>query len=274
MSNITINGYALPAHLSHSALTTFLSCGHKYYLSRVVKVEETPAWWFVGGNAIHTASEMFDEAYESGNIVATAEQYFLDAFAYHTAETLDNVGQDVPDGWRAGGRATKAFPNKENDDWWLANGPSLVQNWIDWRKGSGWSIFEIDGRPAIELGFDFEVGGEFAIKMFIDRLMVNEHGELVVVDLKSGSSTPKSALQLALYAYGCEKILGIRPKWGTFWKARDGGTTPLMDLDTLPSEKVEYIVSGFDKLRKSGIFIPNLDECGWCGFKDICEWSK
>lgn len=273
MSNITINGYALPAHLSHSALTTFLSCGHKYYLSRVVKVEETPAWWFVGGNAVHTASEWYDMDLWNNEVVGGLD-YFTEAFAEHVALTLDAAGQDTPEGWRAGGRATKAFPNKEDGDWWLANGPGMVDNWKRWREGSGWSIFEIDGRPAIELGLDFEVGGEFAIKMFIDRLMVNEHGELVVVDLKSGSSTPKSALQLALYAYGCEKILGIRPKWGTFWKARDGGTTPLMDLDTLPSEKVEYIVSGFDKLRKSGIFIPNLDECGWCGFKDICEWSK
>lgn len=273
MSNLTVNGYALPAHLSHSALTTFLSCGHKYYLSRVVKEAELPAWWFIGGNAVHTASENYDHDALKG-VTGTAEQYFVEAFAEHTALTLADVGQDVPDGWRAGGRATKAYPNKEDSDWWLANGPAMVQSWIDWRAGSGWRLFELNGVPAIELGFDFAVDDEFAVKMFIDRLMVNEHGELVILDLKSGSSTPKSHLQLAMYAYGCEKVLGIRPKWGTYWKAREGTTTPLVDLDVLTSEKVQYIVSGFDKLRKSGIFLPNLDECGWCGFKNICEWSK
>lgn len=274
VSNLTINGYALPAHLSHSALTTFLSCGHKYYLSRVVKSPEDPAWWFIGGNAVHSASEEYDWCDWNGADVPSDTNLFMDAFAEHTALTLDSIGEDVPSGWRAGGRVSKAWPEKENDDWWMANGPSMVDNWVKWRNGCGWSLFELNGRPAIELGIDFEVDGEYAVKMFIDRLMVNEHGELVVVDLKSGSSSPKSDLQLAMYAYGCEKILGVRPKWGTFWKAREGTTTPLVDLDAFPSEKVEFIVSGFDKLRKSGIFLPNLDECGYCGFKNICEWSK
>lgn len=273
---VEVNGYALPAHLSHSALTTFLQCGHKYYLSRVVKESETPAWWFIGGNAVHTATENFDRKYPTlipeGVLAQPDTNFFLDAFVEETARVEFDSGVD-PSGWRTGGRVSKQYPDKEDSVWWLENGPVMFRQWVNWRVGSGWQIAEFSGQSAIEIGFDFMVGDDFAVQMYIDRLMVNEHGELVVVDLKSGSSSPKSPLQLAMYAYGCEKILGVRPKWGTFWKAREGTTTPLIDLDKYPADRVEYIVSGFDKLRKSGTFLPNLDECGWCGFNQVCEWS-
>ena len=43
------------------ALTTYLDCGWKYYLTRVEKLTETPAWYFCGGSAVHTATEMYDK---------------------------------------------------------------------------------------------------------------------------------------------------------------------------------------------------------------------
>lgn len=269
--NNTINGYELPRHLSHSSLTTFLQCGHKYYLSRVVQEKEQPAWWFVGGNAVHTATEKYDRQYPDTPCPKPDTNFFLDAFAEETAWQEFVTGVD-PSGWRAGGRVSREWPDRESSDWWVANGPGMVESWVDWRNSSGWSLFELSGVPSVEVGLDFELDG-FGLKMFLDRLMVNQAGELIVVDLKSGKSSPRSALQLALYAYGCERVLGVRPKWGTFWKARDGVTTPLVDLDSWSADRVEYIVSGFDKLRKSGIFLPNLDECSGCGFVGKCEWS-
>ena len=57
---IRINGYELPAHVSYSALTTYLDCGWKYYLTRVEKLTEQPTWYFCGGSAVHTATELYD----------------------------------------------------------------------------------------------------------------------------------------------------------------------------------------------------------------------
>lgn len=58
---IKINGYELPAHVSYSALTTYLDCGWKYYLTRVEKQTEQPTWYLCGGSAVHTATEMYDK---------------------------------------------------------------------------------------------------------------------------------------------------------------------------------------------------------------------
>jgi putative RecB family exonuclease len=57
---IEINGEQLPEHISYSSLTEWLSCGWKYYLSRVLKLQEESAWWFYGGSAVHRASEEYD----------------------------------------------------------------------------------------------------------------------------------------------------------------------------------------------------------------------
>ena len=61
LSMISINGYQLPEHISYSSMTTFLDCGHLYFLTRVVGLEEAPAWWFAGGSAVHEASEEYDK---------------------------------------------------------------------------------------------------------------------------------------------------------------------------------------------------------------------
>ena len=60
-SMIKINGYELPAHVSYSALTTYLDCGWKYYLTRVEKLIEQPTWYLAGGSAVHAATEMYDK---------------------------------------------------------------------------------------------------------------------------------------------------------------------------------------------------------------------
>jgi len=57
---VSIDDHEIPSHISYSALTTWLSCGWLYYLNRVKKLQETPAWWFYGGSAVHRAAEEYD----------------------------------------------------------------------------------------------------------------------------------------------------------------------------------------------------------------------
>lgn len=51
-----------PAYRSYSSFTSFLSCGKAWELSRIAKVEETPAWYLAGGKAIHSVTEAYDRA--------------------------------------------------------------------------------------------------------------------------------------------------------------------------------------------------------------------
>lgn len=53
-------------YISYSQLTTWLQCGEKYRLTRILKLEEDPAWYFAGGTAVHSAADAIDHALLEG----------------------------------------------------------------------------------------------------------------------------------------------------------------------------------------------------------------
>lgn len=46
--------------VSYSAFTSWLRCGKSYQLERILGIEGLPAWYFVGGSAVHTVTEEYD----------------------------------------------------------------------------------------------------------------------------------------------------------------------------------------------------------------------
>ena len=133
---------------------------------------------------------------------------------------------------RVGGRTSKAFPNRENVDFWQQTGPEWVQSYIDWRTANtDWKIwYTPEGAPAIELGLTPIFAG-VPVKMVLDRVF-EVNGELVVVDLKTSQQTPTSTLQLGFYKLGQKQIFGIDIKYGTYWMARQEGTSNMVDLSS------------------------------------------
>ena len=175
---------------------------------------------------------------------------------------------------RVGGRTSKAFPNRENVDFWQHTGPEWVQAYIDWRKANtDWKIWHTpEGAPAIELGLT-PVFADVPVKMVLDRVF-EVNGELVVVDLKTSQQTPTSTLQLGFYKLGLKQVLGVDVKYGAYWMARQEGTSAMVDLSDYTEEKLEYLVSYFDKARKAGIFIPNTNNCNRCGLTEYCQFTS
>jgi hypothetical protein len=176
--------------------------------------------------------------------------------------------------WRAGGRATKEYPNKEDESWWLPNGAEMLKRWAAFREKSGWQLWVTpEGIPAIELGINISLS-DVPIKMALDRVMVTPEGELCVLDLKTGSRTPSSDFQLGMYAVGMEVTFGIRPSVGVYWMARDGVTSAMVDLSKWTVERITEIVKQFDTARKKGIFIPNFDHCKMCNITEHCKYQN
>lgn len=59
MSRISYNGYE-PAHLSYSTISSYRDCGKRLYFQKVLKLEQHPGLAALGGNAVHTCSEVVD----------------------------------------------------------------------------------------------------------------------------------------------------------------------------------------------------------------------
>ena len=175
---------------------------------------------------------------------------------------------------RIGGKATKLNPNKEDVDFWQKAGPVWVSEYIAWRKHNpNWKIWIApDGRPAIELEL-MPVIADVPIKMVIDRIFEVD-GQLVIVDLKTSKNTPTSTLQLGFYKLGLEETFDIEVNWGNYYMSRGSNTVEMVDLSGYTYDKMEFLVKGFDKARKAGIFLPNTNSCQYmCGLTAHCQFS-
>jgi putative RecB family exonuclease len=175
---------------------------------------------------------------------------------------------------RVSGRATKMNPNKEDEGFWQRTGPMWVENYIAWRKANpNWKIWTTpQGEPAVELGLTPVVAG-VQIKMFIDRVF-EVNGQLVIVDLKTSKDVPPSALQLGFYKLGLEQTFGIEVNWGNYYMSRGSNTVEMIDLSEYTYDRMEYLVEGFDKARKAGVFLPNTNNCQYrCGLTAHCQFS-
>jgi putative RecB family exonuclease len=175
---------------------------------------------------------------------------------------------------RVGGRATKANPNKEDVTFWQTQGPRWVDAYIAWRKTNpDWKIWTApDGNPGIELALT-PVVADVPVKMIIDRVF-EVNGELVIVDLKTSQNTPTSSLQLGFYKLGLEQTFGIEVKWGTYYMSRGSNVSEMVNLSEYTYDKMEYLITQFDKARKSAIFLPNTNSCQYmCGLTEYCQFS-
>jgi putative RecB family exonuclease len=175
---------------------------------------------------------------------------------------------------RVGGRATKANPSKEDITFWQNQGPRWVEAYIAWRKANpNWKIWTApDGNPGIELALTPVVAG-VPVKMIIDRVF-EVNGELVIVDLKTSQNTPTSSLQLGFYKLGLEQTFGIEVKWGTYYMSRGSNISEMVDLSEYTYDKMEYLITQFDKARKNAIFLPNTNSCQYmCGLTEYCQFS-
>ena len=260
----------LPPHLSYSSKSAYLGCGERFRLEKVEKVQGIPSWAMVGGSAVHALTESLDR--RLFGVDGEPDDFdFNKVFDKNIAEQVERCGFDTTE-WKATGRASKANPNKEDEAFWRTNGPVFVNNWVTWLERTGWNVWLTpEGVPAIEVGLNPIFGG-IPIKQYVDRVMVTPDGELVVVDLKSGTRVPESS-QLGHYACGLEQQFGPagRPQYGVYWMARQAGTSEIFNLDPYTQERVAFEYSTARRGMEAGIFLPNPTAlCGGCGVRRGC----
>lgn len=202
------------------------------------------------------------------------KQWFAAEWQQQVEERQQNTTYP-PETWRASGRASKANPNKEDPAWWHEHGPGFVQTWVNWRDSVGWPIWQhVEGEPAIELDITVEHphGWPITMRSVTDRVMVNQDGMLVVVDIKSGTYKPPAPLQLAINAECINLFYGIRPKYGVFFDARKGGFDTLHDLDLYPSEFLWDRAWKAKMIRDNQLFAANPSNlCSSCSVREFCH---
>lgn len=261
-------------HLSHSTVSDWLECSEKVRLRKIEKVPSSPSWSLVGGSLVHTVTETLDLQDFGIPVTDQPSEFNKDTFeaAIAAEEKFSGTSRDE---WYCAGRVSKEWPDKENYDWWLRNGPVHVKNWRRFLTNGLWQVaITPDGDPAIEIELDEPVGGA-PFKGYIDRVLeVVGTKELVVVDLKTGSRDPMSAGQLGVYSVGLGRKYGpdFWPQKGAYFMTRKGVTTIPADLRPYNDGRLDHEYGQVWTGIQNDIFVPKVGMlCGSCGVKDYCR---
>ena len=203
-------------------------------------------------------------------MIIDTQELWNKAFLDQIAEVEDKSKSNPVD-WRKGGRATKANPDKEDKAWWDENGKKMLDDFIASYKANRWKIWTTpEGVPGIELGMVCNFG-DVPIKAFVDLVFENADGSLTVVDLKTGSRTPDSSLQLGVYASCIEMTFGLRPQYGAYYSARSAMLEPSPGVERWSIPVLTELFAQFERGIQAEIFLPNIGmSCGTCGVKDYC----
>lgn len=254
-------------YLSYSSLSSWLDCGERFRLERVLNAPQSDAWWFVAGDAIHKATEDCDI---DG---VTSEEEALRYWRSIWEGNLAKLDRTKP--IKAGGRATKEWPNKEDEAFWTAKGGQMVVDWVKWRDAKfaeGWQFLPLpDGRPSIEVPVQVEFPDVLA-KGYIDRVMVMDTGEVIVIDLKSGSRAPASSLQLGIYGLGLQRNFGITAPKGAYYMARQGDINQPTSILHYTHELLGQWFSAAKRGIEAEIFLPKVGPlCAGCAVSPYCK---
>lgn len=195
-----------------------------------------------------------------------------------------------PEDYYVSGRASKLWPKKETPEWWAENGPKFVKSWEHWRVNCGMKLWEHPNEETGELAPGIEVecwaygpkymdrdgieipGTQLIVRSIIDRVFVDDAGDLRIVDLKTGSSTPAWPQQLALNNLCLKYQYGVSARYGGFWKARQGGVPKWHDLTIYTDEFLWDTVWKAKQIRDRQLFIPHPNNLctSACGVSQFC----
>ena len=252
---------------SVSQHNTYVQCPQRYKLERIDKVWQRPAAWLSQGTAVHTALEAWERSGRTMPLEAVQ-----DVFRDEYAASIEEQAEVTP-----------------NTEYWFASGPYRGAVDIERRYGIGLEQCEKlmawydkhpeetvwitpDGTPAIELGYEVEIGG-VPVRGFIDVIMSTPAG-LVVRDIKTGNM-PGDEFQLATYALAMKIMYDVEITTGDYFMGRTGKPTVPYDLtDELPLVPGKY--KDMNAKVEAGEFPakPDPKKCGFCGVRTSCAFAE
>ncbi len=248
--------WPIPSSLSPSRVSSFTSCPMQFRFSSVQRLPEPPGVAATRGSVVHRALELLFEL-PNDDRTPDALSATLDRALEEYATDPDYVGLQLDD-------AGEASFRKDCD--------KLIEKYFQMEDPTRIRDIGLEVRMAAEVG-------SLELRGIIDRLELDEQGELVVTDYKTGRAPSgryeqKSLAGVHFYSFLCEAVLGKRPAKIRLMYLSNGET-----IETVPSQQsVRFINTRTNAVWKAveracttGDFRPNQSKlCDWCSFQQWC----
>jgi putative RecB family exonuclease len=247
---------ALPVSLSPSKVSTFTDCALAFRFSAIDRLPEPPSTAATRGTLVHAALEKLFCLEPAARTQAAAHIALAEAMAeIRSHPDFADLGLD-----------------EETEAIFLAEASELVDRYFLLEDPT--AITPI----GIELKLEVELGG-VRLRGIIDRLELDEDGELVVTDYKTGKAPNERNEQqrlsgVAFYSLLCERLFGKRPARVQLLYLSE----PLA-LISRPSDrstrgvekKLAAVWAAVERACDRDDFRPNPSRlCDWCAFQAYC----
>ncbi|MBG7604304.1 MAG: PD-(D/E)XK nuclease family protein [Actinobacteria bacterium] len=248
--------YDVPMSLSPSRVSSFTTCPMQFRFSSIEKLPEPPGVATTRGTIVHRALELL--------FVRPAAERTPESLQADLAVALDEY-RTHPDyvGLRLDETAATKFEKECH---------SLIERYFEME----------DPRQVREIGLELWVEaevGSLTLRGIIDRLELDEDGELVVTDYKtgrapSGNYEQKSLAGVHFYSFLCEALFGKRPAKIRLMYLKSGETietTPTAQSVKFITTRTKAVWSAVERACTTGDFRPRQSKlCDYCSFQKWC----
>jgi putative RecB family exonuclease len=246
----------LPTTLSPSKISAFKHCPLAFRFSVIDRLPEPPSPWASKGTLVHRALELLMLRPPGERMLPTALAD-LDRARAELADHPEFVGLELTD---------------EEWDAFHADAADLVTRYFQLEDPATVQPIGLELLMSVELG-------SLTLRGIIDRLELDDDGELVVTDYKTGTAPREGFEQDRLggvhfYALLCQRLLGRRP-----------ARVQLMYLSkpevliARPSEqsvvgmerRAQALWAAVERACERDDFRPRAGRlCDWCSFRPYC----
>jgi putative RecB family exonuclease len=249
--------FPVPRSLSPSKVSAFRSCPLAFRFSVIDKVPEASSPAMVKGTLVHRALERLFWEHHQGQRSEAAALSELDVAWEELQADEEFCSLELSDD------AKTAF---------LDDAAVLISRYFELEDPNAAKAI------GVELLMEADIDGMF-LRGIIDRLDVDESGDLVVVDYKTGRAPSEMQENgrmgpVHTYALLCERVLGIRPARVKLLYLRDR-----LVIEAAPSEqssrgtgiRTNAVWTAIRRACELEDFRPNPSAlCKGCSFRQLC----
>ncbi|MCX6744645.1 MAG: UvrD-helicase domain-containing protein [Candidatus Parcubacteria bacterium] len=267
-------GFALPSQFSFSQIAAFAKCPYQYKLSFIYKIPVYGKGVFSYGKSMHSALQKF---FVLANSRAATSQN--DLFGEAGKVKTKKIGELV-----SFEEFKKIFEDSWLDEWY--NSKEDKEKY--WQKGREFiKLFYAENKEkelvtlALEKGFNIKLAQEYTIRGFIDRIDLLADQSVELIDYKTGNPkeklTAEEKTQLLLYQLAClnlpEITNGHKVSKLTFYYIDNNSQLSFLGTDKELSKVEDEFSSAIEEIKTSKFEAqPEMHKCGFCDFKNICEF--
>ena len=268
-------GKYLPDHFSFSQLAAFEKCPLQYKLNFILKVPIEGKAVFSFGKTMHGTFYDFLKAVNENN-----KSSQTDLFGFKGKKVLKSKGnfgslEDLlliyEKNW-----IEDWYESKKQKEEYYSLGKKIAKNFYKEFQKNPPKVLKIESSLALELPFNLKIEGN-TLYGVIDRIDQKKEG-VAIIDYKTGKSkdklTPEDKEQLLIYQIAAEEIFKLKPNELIYEYLNDGTKASFLGSDKEKESLKEKIGLQIAKIKESDFEPTPGWQCGFCDFKDICNFAK